>query len=294
MLLSMTGFGDARSQTEQLSVAVEIRTVNNRYLKVAMKYPDPFAPFEGEIEKLMREVIARGTVNVNIRLERRQRAEDFRLNLPAVEAYWQQLRVAAETLQARLPGDLSSLLVLPGVVDESSSRTADVETGWPLIRGALQEALQKLQGFRAEEGRSMERELLANIEVIARRVQDVAMLAPQVVSEYRNRLLERVRQVLQETNVPLETDHLIREVSIFADKADINEELTRLRCHLDQFQAFVKETASAGRKLDFLTQEIFREVNTIGSKANNVPIAHAVVEMKGAVEKIREILQNVE
>jgi uncharacterized protein (TIGR00255 family) len=122
----------------------------------------------------------------------------------------------------------------------------------------------------------------------------VTLLAPQVVSEYRLKLLERVRQVLAEANSHLAESDLIREVSIYSDRSDINEEITRLRCHLEQFQTFMNEAASSGRKLEFLSQEMFREVNTIGSKANNVPIAHCVVEMKAAIEKIREILQNVE
>ncbi len=140
----------------------------------------------------------------------------------------------------------------------------------------------------------MERELAENAETIAARLHDVAALGPQVVSEYRTKLLERVRQLLKDSGGAVAEADLIREVSIFSERSDINEEITRLSSHLDQFQAFIREPASTGRKLDFLSQEMNREVNTIGSKANNVPIAHCVVEMKAAIEKMREILQNVE
>ena len=294
MLLSMTGFGDARLQAERLSVSVEVRTVNNRYLKISTKCADAYAAFEGEVEKQVRETIARGTVSVNIRVDRKASSDDYRINTAALEAYWNQLLTVSQSLKISLPADSTRLLHLPGVVSDEAFRSSNPDEDWQTIRLVLAGALQKLQTFRVDEGKSMERELVANVGIVAERLQAVVALAPQVVSEYRAKVLERVRQLLKESEASVTENDLIREISIFADKADINEEITRLRCHLEQFQAFINEKASAGRKLDFLTQEMFREVNTIGSKANNVPIAHCVVEMKGAVEKIREILQNVE
>jgi uncharacterized protein (TIGR00255 family) len=193
-----------------------------------------------------------------------------------------------------MPSDLASLLVLPGVVQDNGTRLVDLEREGATIQRLLRESLAKLQAFREEEGRSMQQELQANAQAIRDRLDEVVVSAPQVVSEYRAKLLERVSSMLDGTDARVNSTDLIREVSIYADKADINEEITRLRCHLDQFQVFLGEAVSTGRKLDFLTQEMFREVNTIGAKANNVVIAHAVVEMKAAIEKMREILQNVE
>ncbi|HTI51507.1 MAG TPA: YicC/YloC family endoribonuclease [Planctomycetaceae bacterium] len=290
----MTGFGDARFQGEHLAAAVEVRAVNNRYLKILTKCAEAYAGFEGEIERIVRESIGRGTVNVAIRVDRLHRAEDFALNPTALQSYWSQLQMAARELHAPPPGDLGQLLVLPGVVADETSRTVDLQADWDLIRKLLVEALKKLHTFRVDEGAAMERELVANVQTIGARLDDVAALAPQVVSEFRVKMLERVRQLLKDTGVPVAEPDLIREVSIFSDRSDINEEITRLRSHLEQFHAFVREPASPGRKLDFLSQEMFREVNTIGSKANNVAIAHCVVDMKAAVEKMREILQNVE
>jgi uncharacterized protein (TIGR00255 family) len=186
------------------------------------------------------------------------------------------------------------LLSAPGVVADESQRSVDLQADGEIIRRLLKQALEKLHGFRTEEGRSMERELAENAKTIARRLVEVTALAPQVVADYRTKLLERVRQLLADSGVPVAEPDLIREVSVFSDRSDINEEITRLRSHLEQFQAFISEPVSAGRKLDFLSQEMNREVNTIGSKANNVAIAHCVVEMKAAIEKMREILQNVE
>jgi len=290
----MTGFGDARFQGEGLAAAVEVRAVNNRYLKITTKCAEVYAGFEGEIERLVRESITRGTVNVAIRVDRLHRAEDFALNKTALHSYWSQLQAAARELHTPPPGDLGQLLALPGVVADETDRTVDLQSDWELIRKLLGQALKKLQDFRTDEGRSMERELVANVAVIGERLKEVVALAPQVVSEYRQKLLERVRQALKDSGVPVAEPDLIREVSIYSDRSDINEEITRLRSHLEQFDVFIREPASAGRKLDFLSQEMFREVNTIGSKANNVGIAHSVVEMKAAVEKMREILQNVE
>ena len=294
MLLSMTGFGDARHQDEHMTVSVEVRTVNNRYLKISTKCPDVYASLEGDVERVVREKISRGTVSVSIRVDRVSSSQDYRINTVALESYWKQFQQVAERLHALSAIDLNAMLAIPGVVEDQPRQAVDAAAHWPILEQTLTVALKRLQTFREEEGRSMQQELANNGRVISAQLQQVVELAPQVVSEYRNRLLERVRQVLAESDVTLDATDLIREVSIFSDRSDINEEITRLKCHLDQFDAFMAEATSSGRKLEFLSQEMFREVNTIGSKANNVPIAHAVVEMKAAIEKIREILQNVE
>ena len=290
----MTGFGDARLQDENLSVSVEVRTVNNRYLKVSIRCPDAYAALEGEIEKTVREKVSRGTVNIGIRIDHVSATLENPINEPVLANYVARLQGLADRIRVDFRPDLNALVVLPGVTTDDSRRQYDVDAEWPIIQTVLRKALEKLQVFRVDEGRSMQNELILNKGIIEEQLRNVIGLAPQVVSEYRAKLLERVRQLLTESNVNVTESDLIREVSIHADRTDINEEIKRLTCHLEQFQAFIQEKDSAGRKLDFLTQEMFREVNTIGSKANNVPIAHCVVEMKAAVEKIREILQNVE
>jgi uncharacterized protein (TIGR00255 family) len=290
----MTGFGDARHQDDRLAAFVEVRAVNNRYLKVTTKCSEAYAALEGDIERIVREAISRGTVNVGIRVDRLSSAEEFALNEVALTSYWSQLQAAAKRLGAAPPAEIGYLLSAPGVVADEARRSVDLQADGEIIRRLLRQALDKLHLFRAEEGRSMERELAENAKTISARLQDVSALAPQVVSEFRAKLLERVRQLLTDSGVGVAEADLIREVSIFSERSDINEEITRLRSHLEQFQAFIREPASTGRKLDFLSQEMNREVNTIGSKANNVPIAHCVVEMKAAIEKMREILQNVE
>ncbi len=303
VLLSMTGFGDSRRQSDRFAAAVEVRAVNNRYLKIVTKCPDSYASLESEIEKTIRETIARGTVTVTVRVDGLGAESPYVIDRRVLESYWRQLSEFQASLRNSAPSgatagvsapDLSQLLELPGVVSEKNAGADGRETDWPLIREALVEALQRLEAFRAQEGSSMAQELRLNARVIAEQLEQVATMAPQVVHEFRDRILDRVRELLAGSNVTVGSSDLIREVSIFAERCDINEEITRLRSHLEQFEAFLGQKPSAGRKLEFLSQEIFREVNTIGSKANNVPIAHCVVEMKAAVEKMREILQNVE
>ena len=179
----MTGFGDARFQDERLSASVEVRAVNNRYLKISTKCSEAYASLEGEIERIVRESISRGTVNVAIRVDRLWTASEFALNQVALKSYWSQLQAAARELGAPPPVEMAHLLSAPGVVSDESRGSADLQADGEIIRRLLGEALKKLHGFRADEGRSMERELEDNAKTIATRLQDVIVLAPQVVSE---------------------------------------------------------------------------------------------------------------
>ena len=290
----MTGYGDARRQNEQLSVAVEVRSVNSRYLKIVTKCPDTLAPLESEVEKVVRNVISRGTVSVTIRADTLGGRNRHRIDKNVLRDYWRQLSDATESIPAAAQIDPASLLQLPDVIYEEDALRGDRESSWPLIRAALDASLQTLTAFRVAEGGTMQQELEVNCRVIADQLDQVLQLAPQITREYRDKLYERVKELLAETNAELSHADLIREVSIYAERCDINEEITRLRSHLEQFKTFLEQESSQGRKLEFLSQEMFREINTIGSKANNVEIAHGVVEMKSAIEKMREILQNVE
>jgi len=290
----MTGFGEARSQSERLNIAVELKAVNNRYLKVLTKCPDKYSALETEIERVIRGVISRGTVSVTIRADSVGGPPQYALRGEVLRHYWRQLNEQVESLRPAVLPDLGALLPLPGVIVEEDPQRGGGEGDWPQLEAVLREALGRFQEFRRAEGRLMEQELRDICGAIAARLQEVAEQAPHVVREYRDKLHQRMRELLSGTEATIDENDLIREVSIFADRCDINEEITRLRSHLEQFDSFLKQKESTGRKLEFLGQEMFREVNTIGSKANNVAIAHSVVEMKASVEKMREILQNVE
>lgn len=293
MLLSMTGHGEAAGQNERVGVTVEVRSVNNRHLKVSVRCPDAFLALESNIERVVREVVTRGTLNVLLNVRHLTEVSAHRLNEAVLGQYWHQLRAIAKELDAAVPTDLGGLLGLPGIVDEGNDRSLE-ESDWPLVETVLAEAMERLQEFRHAEGRVMAEELLSLADVIEENAAEIAKRAPIVVAEYRERLKIRVNEVLKENAVQVGDNDLIRETSLFADRCDITEELTRLRSHLQQYRSLVAADHSNGRKLEFLGQELFREVNTVGSKANDVEISHRVVEMKAAVEKMREIIQNIE
>lgn len=290
----MTGYGDARHQNDRLSVVVEIRAVNNRYLKISTKCPEAYAPLEHRIERIVRRSIVRGTVTITVRLTPIGAQERYKIDSEVLTHFCDELRKVSECAAVDPPPHLGSLLQLPGVVVERDAEPEDYESTWAAVSTVVEAALEKLQAFRAAEGHVMEQELRSNCESIAAQLENVARFAPGVVREYRDRLQERMRELLAGTEVAVHSNELIREVSIFAERSDINEEITRLRSHLSQFRSFLDEKISQGRRLEFLSQEMFREVNTIGSKGNNVAIAHCVVEMKADIEKMREILQNAE
>jgi uncharacterized protein (TIGR00255 family) len=290
----MTGFGDFRGQDDRLCVAIEVRSVNNRYFKIIVKSPERFQPLEGEIERVVRESITRGTVNVLLRVDGIAASLGYRLDPAILKSDWQELNGLSSALGQAPPRDLSGLLALPGVVVEGDSTRTDPREAWPLIESTLRAALKKLREFRAAEGASMAQDLQTNLRVVRTELDEIAAKAPEIVREFRDKLHERVRELLAGSESSVQPADLIREVSIFADRCDIGEEILRLRSHIEQFQAFALEPQSQGRKLEFLTQEMVRETNTIGSKANNVEVAHAVVEIKSAIERIREVVQNLE
>jgi uncharacterized protein (TIGR00255 family) len=296
MLLSMTGYGEASYQSDALSLAIELRALNNRYLKVSLRAAEPYNLLEPEFEKVIRRTVRRGTVQVHLRCQRQVSAQDYQINAHALRSYVSQLRPLCEELGLRDRGEvlLAQALALPGVVPEPGVMNLNLEDEWPVVQRVLEQALVRLQEMRQEEGRAMAQELLQQRDHIARELAQIRERMPGVASAYRDRLLERVRALVAELDVEIDRSELIKEVSIFAERSDIAEEVVRLASHLEQFQEIMNEPESAGRKLEFLTQEMFREANTIGSKAGEVEISRHVVEIKGALERIRELVQNVE
>lgn len=294
MLLSMTGFGEARGVVAGTHVTAELRSVNNRHFKLSLRAPDAWAKFEPEIERVLREQISRGTVTLFLRQDRTAEASAPRLNTAVLAAYWRQLEEVAGELGLDAPPDLAHLLSLPGVTDAGEWAGREGDQVLPELLTLIREAVTKFQEFRVQEGAAMAADLQVQGAVITREVEKITALAPQVAAEYRQKLHQRIQDALAGTGATVETHDLLREVALFTDRADITEELVRLRSHLEQFRQLMAASASQGRKLDFLCQELFRESNTIGSKANHVAVSHAAVELKTAVERMREVVQNVE
>ncbi len=294
MLISMTGFGEARSQTEGLAVAVEVRTINGRHFKLSYRASEGYAALEPEVEAVVRDAIRRGTVQLNLRVDRRAGADDYRINTYVLENYRRQLQQYTGRQEWSDPEDLQMLLALPGAVEEHFSANHNPRDDWPAIAPVIRDALAATAKMRAEEGVALAADLAHNGRQILEMLDAIAKRSPEVTQAYQSRLTSRVQQALSELNVTVQPADLLREVSLFADRSDISEEIVRLRSHLQQYEAALMLPESSGRKLEFIAQEVGREVNTIGSKANDAEISRLVVEMKTALERIREQIQNVE
>lgn len=292
MLLSMTGFGTAQGQCEGVEYTVEVRSVNNRYFKASLKLPDLWTPAEADIEKLLRERLNRGSVTLSVRMRIRNEKAAYTINSSVLERYLQQLQVVEWGGEGNLRIDLSSLLQLPGVCEQPPLDDLCESTREELM-GLIEHAVSGLETMRKHEGKAVEDDLLSQCKFIETVLEGVAVRSPEVVKQYHQRLVERVEDLVRSAKVNIDQEHLARETAIFADRCDINEEISRLRGHLDQFRKVCHSGGSVGRKLDFIAQEMLREVNTIGSKANDSDIARGVVEMKTAVDRIKEQVQNV-
>ena len=294
MLLSMTGYGEARGTVAGVHVQAELRSVNNRHFKLTLRCPDAWMRFEPDLERVLREHISRGTVTLLLRGQRGAEEASVRLNTGVLTAYWKAVADAARQAGVPCPTDLASALTLPGVVEDSAFSEATVEHVGPSLEQLVRDALAKFHDFRVREGAAMTADMRLQCSVIAGQIDQIAAIAPQVVAEYRDKLQQRIQESLRQADVTVSPSDLLREVALFTDRSDISEEIVRLRSHVDQFRQLLEAAQSQGRKLEFLCQEMFREANTIGSKSNHVGVAHAAVEIKTAIERMREVVQNVE
>ena len=294
----MTGSGEAQESTPDLILSIELRSVNNRHLKIVVRGSDPFPPLEAEFEKIIRKTVRRGSVQVQVRATRSAPTTEAKLNTTTLAAYLKQIgQVCLDNgTPELLPHLASGLLSLPGMTTEQGASAALPDEDWPQVERVLTAALVQLQKARQQEGQAMADELMVQHRAMIADLGRVKQLIPDVTVNYRKRIVERVRQAVAEAGITIEPDQLIREVAIFADRTDVSEEVMRLSAHAEQFAELVTKGAidGAGRRLEFVVQEMGREINTLGSKAGDVAISRLVVEMKAALEKVRELIQNVE
>ncbi|MDY6914459.1 MAG: YicC/YloC family endoribonuclease [Planctomycetota bacterium] len=293
MLRSMTGFGSASGIVDGVEYAVEIRSVNNRYFKAVCKLPESFSAAETEIEGMLRSHLNRGTVVLTVRMKVPDEKAVYRVNAAALAGYVDQLKPLEVEANPMFRVDLGSLLQLPGVCEPPPLAELVERTGEGLMR-LISKAIDALLQMRRDEGETIRTDLLGHCAVVEERLAAVTKKAPQVVKDYHERLSARVKELTLAGNVKIDEEHLAREVAIFAERCDISEEIARLTAHVQHFRQAVKSPEPAGRKLEFIGQEMLREANTIASKANDSEIAQAVVEMKTAIDRIKEQLQNVE
>lgn len=287
MLLSMTGHGQGLAHLGQLQVLTEVRSVNNRFLKININ-SDLDSELQARVEERVRKLLARGSVSVRIKVDDRRNSELYQLNIDAILAYQKQLEEASGG-----PVPLEAVLQLPGVVNESSLADRSDEL-WPVIEESVEQALKKLSEMRVREGDAMQSDMKSNCVAIREELARIESMAPEMSEAYSKRLTDRINGLLDKFDLKVQPGDVIREVGIFSERADISEEVVRLQCHLTQFDEIVEDKNSNGRKLDFLIQEMLRETNTIGSKANHAKIATHVVEIKTLIERLREMVQNVE
>ncbi len=291
-VMSMTGFGRGTCTDGGVEVAVEIRAVNHRFLDFSIRMPRIYSSFDPRVRKLLSEHVQRGKLDVTVtRSGTSAGVMDVALDMDLARRYHQRLTELKENLGLRSDITVSDMLTLSEILPPVENERG-IDNEWPLVEAGLREALAALSEMRRKEGAATWGDIEAKLDSIREMVRNISPLVDQVAASCKERLQRRVAELTG--GLELNEDRLLQEVALIVDRSDVTEELTRLGSHLEQFRAFGKEGSPLGRKLEFLLQEIHREVNTIGSKSASTDIAAYVVRMKADVERIREQTQNIE
>ena len=291
MLKSMTGFGRAEMVIEGFTVSVQIRSVNHRYMDISLRIPRFYNFLEDKIRQKTAEYISRGKIEVSVSLKE-QEGDDrvITLNRPLAENY---IEVLKELASLGVEDDIKvSTVARYNDIFSVEYKEIDEDKMFEIINTALSSAFSEFNNMRAEEGERLEKDILFHLDNIANELSKIEAQSPQTVKLYRENLENKMRELLGDVKV--DETCLITETAIFADKVAIDEETVRLRSHIKAFKSALNTDKPIGKKLDFIIQEMNRETNTIGSKANDIEIASMVVEIKSEIEKIREQIQNIE
>lgn len=292
MLKSMTGFGAAALETDDYKVSVEIKAVNQRFLEINFHIGRQLNAWEDALRKAIKGVVARGKVDVFINyVDKRENQTEIRIDKGLVLAYQQALNHMSDVLHVARPDDVQIFAGFPDVLKVDTS--VNLEGMKPVLLQTMQEALRAFDKMRSVEGENIREDFCARLEKLEVMRNKLGEIAPGIVSAYREHLRQTIAQAL--ASQTFDETRLIQETAIYADRVDITEEIVRLESHFGQFRRIVEDAAEpVGRKLDFLIQEINRETNTIGSKANSTEAAQLVVDIKSEIEKLREQVQNIE
>ena len=290
---SMTGYGRSAVRDDRLSLTIEARSVNHRYLDIAWQYPRNYALLEPRMKQLVSSYFVRGRIEIRITQgENGHSSRSVTPDLALARQYYEALRELQYQLGAPGSVDMGLLLGLRDVLKVSDTVPVNAEDDWPLIANGLSEAMGALKAMRLQEGAYLRQDLGARVQTLAQQVKQIQERLPQVVQDYRQRLEERVREWFKD--VDMDASRLAQEAVAFAERSDVTEELVRLEAHLQATQGLLASGDAVGRKVDFLVQEMRREIETIGAKANDLTISHGVVEMKSELERCREQIQNIE
>ena len=290
----MTGYGDAEGKLNGGTYTVEIKTVNNRYLKTNIRLPETVAFLEESIDKLLRRNLSRGTVNYVLRLKNAPANVLFDIDETALRTIMERLNRIATSANITCPIDIGALLNLPGILEPATPDEKKAEQIKKTVIDISQEAIKKLKQMRAVEGTALEADLKQNYGAIKQDLELIRARSEVVLRRYAEKLQKRVNELLAEVKLKLDEETLAREVAIFAERSDISEEIARLDSHLQQLLEGCKANDQAGRRLDFISQEMLREANTIASKASDTEITRCVVDIKCRIDRIKEQVQNVE
>lgn len=292
MIKSMTGFGAGDAETADFKVHIEVKAVNQRFLETNYHMPYSMNMFENQLTKKIKEYASRGKLDINIRFQDlRDKAVTVKVDKGLVAAYGQALQEISSQLELSAPVTAAQIASYPDVL-KLNEENADLEAAQPVLMQAMEQALESFVAMREAEGQNIQRDLLARIATLENFVGELEKLAPEIVAAYRQRLENLLREYLAKEDI--DESRIIQEVALFTDKVNYTEETVRLRSHFDQFRQIITAGEPVGRKLDFLIQEMNREINTVASKANSAGAAQFVVDVKSEIEKIREQIQNIE
>lgn len=289
----MTGYGRGTFSGENFSVAVELKTVNNRFLDVNLRLFAELQPLEARLKKMIAERLSRGRVDVNLQVERNEEII-YELNRPLITGFLSAIRQMQEEFALSGEPDINVIARLPNVLqNQKEGLSEDFIHG---VESAMRAALDELEQMREVEGNSLQVELDSRLNEIGKQIPLIEKETENVAEEYRQRLTKRIGEMLAKSDSQIEIDQsrLAQEVAYLAERSDISEELTRLKSHVEQFRQIMSEDKEIGKRLDFLTQELNREANTISSKTNNLIVKESALAIKAEIEKIREQIQNVE
>jgi uncharacterized protein (TIGR00255 family) len=294
MVHSMTGYGRAEAELDGQKFVAEIKSLNHRFLEISLRLPSSLSALEIEIKKKIGERLIRGKVDMTLRRDAYSGAEDghgLALNLPLARNYFDLLMQLKQSLDIRDNINLDMIANHKDVIIQSES-PQDMTAIWQRLAIILDEALDGLIEMRKREGEILSQDLSARLDLIAQHLVRIEAKAPQVVLEYQARLADRIRELTG--GLVVDEARLSQEIAVFAEKSDITEEIVRFRSHIGQFLGMLEHETAIGRKVDFLIQEMSREINTIGSKSSNAEISKYVIEIKSELAKLREQVQNLE
>ncbi|WP_429080582.1 YicC/YloC family endoribonuclease [Brassicibacter mesophilus] len=293
LIRSMTGFGRGENTDSLRSFTVEIKSVNHRYNDIIVKMPKHLNYLEESIKKLIRNKVTRGRVEIYISLEYISQSDiEVKVDIPLATSYKKAIDVLCNELHIENNINIELLTRFPDVL-KTQKREEDEDEIWACLKLAIEDSLNRLISMRIEEGKELANDIILKVKSIESMVKQIEERSPEVVLEYKTKLSNRIKELLEE-KYEIDENKLANEVAYFADKCSINEEIVRLYSHINQMVKSLEADVPVGRKLDFLVQEMNREVNTIGSKVGDIDITNKVVDIKSELEKIREQIQNIE